>query len=158
MTKNGLIDWTAVSIWNGSFRVMWSAALSVMIILCDMNYGLLIGWFLSAKPFLLISKLSFAMYLLHYNIYGVYFPSIKHVIMMDGYELFWSMSSLFTVVAIVALIFHLVIEAPFAAIWSVVLNKLIKPMMKKKTKTTNAEFGIKSNHEEYDAPTKSDEL
>ena len=52
MTKNGKMDWTAVSIWNGSFRALWSAALSIMIILCDMRYGFLINWFLSCKPLL----------------------------------------------------------------------------------------------------------
>lgn len=125
MTKDGKMDWTAVSIWNGSFRAMWSIALSVMVILCDMRFGLLINWFLSSKPLLLVSKLSFGMYLLHYNIYAVFFPSIKHVILSDGYELFWAFTGLFTVTAIISLAFHLVIEAPFAAIWTIVL-KFIK--------------------------------
>ena len=158
MTANGLIDWTAVSIWNGSFRVMWSIALSVMIILCDMGYGPLISWFLSAKPFLLISKLSFAMYLLHINVYGVYFPSIKHVIMVDSFELFWSIASLYTVVAIVALIFHLVIEAPFAAMWSIMLNKIKLITVTKQTKVTlNDE--LKAENGVYDDEnTKTDEL
>ena len=52
MTKNGKMDWTAVSIWNGSFRALWSTVLSIMIILCDMRYGFLINWFLSCKPLL----------------------------------------------------------------------------------------------------------
>ena len=70
-TKDGLMDWTAVSIFNAVLRPWWSAAVCSMIILCDLRYGYLINWFLSSKPFLFLSKLSFGMYLLHYNLIGL---------------------------------------------------------------------------------------
>ena len=56
-TKNGLMDWTAVSIFNAVLRPWWSAAVCSMIILCDLRYGYLINWFLSSKPLLFLSKL-----------------------------------------------------------------------------------------------------
>ena len=64
-----------------------------------------------------MSKLSFGMYLLHYNIYAVFVGSVKHVILADNYELFWDICGMTMVTAIVALFFHLVIEAPMATIW-----------------------------------------
>lgn len=142
MTKNGKMDWTAVSIWNGSFRALWSAALSIMIILCDMRYGFLINWFLSCKPLLLMSKLSFGMYLLHYNIYAVFIGSVKHVVLADNYELFWDICGMTMVTAIIALFFHLVIEAPMATIWGLVM-KLIKPKPKPKQEP-QVEVGIEN--------------
>ena len=72
----------------------------LMILLCDMRYGYLINWFLSCKPFLLISKLSFGMYLVHLNTLGLMFP--KHVVNPDGYVLFWEFLSFFTATAIVS--------------------------------------------------------
>ena len=65
------MDWTAVSIFNAVLRPWWSAAVCSMIILCDLRYGYLINWFLSSKPLLFLSKLSFGMYLLHYNLIGL---------------------------------------------------------------------------------------
>ena len=53
----------------------------------------------------------------------------KHVLLADGYELFWQFVALLTVTGIVSVIFHLVIEAPFAVMWGLVM-KLFLPAKK----------------------------
>ena len=124
MTANGEINWTGVAIWNGSFRALWSFALSLLIFLCDLQYGFIIHWLLSSKPFILISKLSFGMYLIHVNLYTIWSSSLKHVILSDLYELFWLFMCFLTLTAVVATIFHLLIEAPCASAWNLLLMKI----------------------------------
>ena len=124
MTSNGKINWTGAAVWNGSFRALWSFALSLLILLCDLQYGFIIHWLLSSKPFILISKLSFGMYLIHINLYAIWSSSLKHVIMSDLYEVFWLFMCFSTVTAIVATFFHLLIEAPCATAWNLVLAKI----------------------------------
>lgn len=124
MSSNGQINWTGVAIWNGSFRALWSFALSLLVLLCDLHYGFIIDWFLSSKPFILISKLSFGMYLTHINLYAIWSSSLKHVILSDLYELFWLFMCFLTLTATVAAFFHLLVEAPCTTAWNLLLIKI----------------------------------
>ena len=49
MTKNGELDWVAISIWNAVHRPLWCIGVGTIAVLCDLNYGFLINWFLSCK-------------------------------------------------------------------------------------------------------------
>ena len=49
MTKNGELDWTGIAIWNATFRPLWCIGVGAIVVLCDLNYGFLINWFLSCK-------------------------------------------------------------------------------------------------------------
>ena len=49
LTKDGELDWVAISIWNGVHRPLWCIGVGSIVILCDLNYGFLINWFLSCK-------------------------------------------------------------------------------------------------------------
>ena len=59
----------------------------------------------------------------------------KHVLLADGYELFWQFVALLTVTGIVSVIFHLVIEAPFAVMWGLVMKLLLPAKKPQKPET-----------------------
>ena len=49
LTKDGKLDWIAISIWNSLFRPIWCSGIGFVVIICEFKFGFLINWLLSCK-------------------------------------------------------------------------------------------------------------
>ena len=75
--SDGSLDWIAISIWNASFRILWSVGLGLLITLCFFGYGFGINWLLSSTPLLFIAKISYSIYIFHFNIINVFMETLR---------------------------------------------------------------------------------
>ena len=106
------------SFWNASFRIVWGVGVGLLIVLCDMGYGFCIQSFLAAKPFHVIGKLSYCIYLFHYAIITSYEQSLMEPVYLDKFSLAWMFLSVVTASVAVAMITCLFVEMPIAMLWS----------------------------------------
>ena len=60
-------NWSS-ALFNATFRPLWGIALGLLIILCDSGNGFFVETLLAAKPFNVIGKLSYCIYIFHYFI------------------------------------------------------------------------------------------
>lgn len=65
------------ALYDSMSRVIWSLALCYIIFACVHNYGGPINWFLSLKEWQPVSRLSYAIYLLHSPVLLVTTASLK---------------------------------------------------------------------------------
>ncbi|XP_005106497.3 O-acyltransferase like protein [Aplysia californica] len=61
------------ALYNALSRSAWSVAISWVIIACASGYGGPVNWFLSWKPLIVLSRLSYLCYLIHPYIMYIYF-------------------------------------------------------------------------------------
>ena len=113
------------SIWNASFRIIWGIGVGLLIVLCDLGYGFWIQSFLSAKPFNVIGKLSYCIYIFHYFVVIAYEQSLMEPIYIDAFSLAWLFMSITTATVAVATIAYLFFEMPIATLWSYVMISLV---------------------------------
>ena len=113
------------SMWNASFRIIWGVGVGLLIVLCDLGYGYWIQSFLSGKPFNVIGKLSYCIYIFHYFVVVAYQQSLMVPLFIDEFSLAWFFMSILTASVAVATIAYLFIEMPIATLWSYVMISLV---------------------------------
>ena len=123
------------SIWNASHRIMWGIGVGVLIILCDVGYGFIAQTFLAAKPFMVIGKLSYCIYIFHYYIIIVYGENMKEQVYIDEFSLAWLCIAMLTSVIAVSVIPYLMFEMPIATLWSYVMVSLVGHTNRKRDKS-----------------------
>ena len=155
MTKNGELDWVAISIWNAIHRPLWCIGVGTIAVICDLNYGFLINWFLSCKvkfdksnesveyvvldqsqrgflsifqPLLFVAKLSYCMYLFHMYIIGMWQGNIKFDSINDVWFFSFIFSGFVLFVIIASAIWHVLFEAPFGTAWTEVFKMITLAM------------------------------
>ena len=73
------------------------------------------------------------MYLLHYSVIAFWDSTKAFNFQSNGYTLTWFFTGFLLVVTVVALCFHMVIEAPFGSAWGFALRKITNLQKKKKS-------------------------
>ncbi|XP_045485662.1 O-acyltransferase like protein-like [Pieris rapae] len=120
-------DWSNSSVGNiiDSFtRSIWSAALGWIIFMCVNGYGGPINQFLSMNLWKIPSRISYAMYLVHFSIINAYFSSMveNHYFTVGTTVFIFFSCSVVTVV--VSILLTGLIELPFSILFKYMLDKV----------------------------------
>ena len=86
--------------------------------------GFAVNVFLSAKPWNIVGKLSYAIYIFHYMVIIVWETSLKDSPHIDYFAIAWWMMGVGCATLVVAMIFYLFIEMPIATLWSYVMIEM----------------------------------
>ncbi|CAF4894473.1 unnamed protein product [Pieris macdunnoughi] len=130
-------DWTNSYVGNiiDSFtRSIWSAALGWIIFMCVNGYGGPINQFLSMDLWKIVSRISYAMYIVHFSVIIAYFSSMveNHYFTVGTTVFIFFSCSVVTVV--VSILLTGLIEIPFSILFKNMLDKVSvkyeKPLVK----------------------------
>ncbi|XP_045514399.1 O-acyltransferase like protein-like isoform X2 [Pieris brassicae] len=130
-------NWANSSVANiiDSFtRSIWSAALGWIIFMCVNGYGGPINKFLSMDMWKIASRISYAMYIIHFSVINAYFSSMveNHYFTVGTTVFIFFSCSVVTVV--VSILLTGLIEIPFSILFKHMLDKVSvnyeKPLVK----------------------------
>ncbi|KAI1298158.1 Nose resistant to fluoxetine protein 6 [Halotydeus destructor] len=109
-------SWSA-ALYGGSHRLAWSLAVSWVIFACASGHGGAVDSFLSWKLFTPLSKLSFAVYLLHFIVLWARYASIRWTLPFGHYSMLCEFIVNYVLSTIMAAIAFLCVEVPFGKLY-----------------------------------------
>lgn len=116
-TKNreGGDPWTSVesAVYEAMSHVVWAVALSWVIFACTQGYGGVINWVLSWRGFLPLSRLSFAVYLIHPVVMVLFIYNKQVLVYMNTFEMAYMFLGHLIMSYAVGLLFCVGVERPF---------------------------------------------
>ncbi|CAH1378595.1 unnamed protein product [Tenebrio molitor] len=106
-------------------RPAWALAISGIIFLCVAGYGGPVNVFLSAPVFQFLSKISYAIYLVHYELILVRAASYKTEIMIEHFYVFFNFWGDFMFSVALAILLCLTFESPMITIEKLLFNRVV---------------------------------
>ncbi|XP_026319621.1 nose resistant to fluoxetine protein 6-like [Hyposmocoma kahamanoa] len=111
---------------NSYRRPVWACGLGWIILACAEGYGGPINWFLSLRFWKLLSRLSYAMYLLHVPIQFVIIGAATQHIYFSTLYIMYIFCGQYVIYFIFSFIFTILVDSPFSNIFKIVLGSGIK--------------------------------
>ncbi|XP_046643543.1 nose resistant to fluoxetine protein 6-like [Daphnia pulicaria] len=103
-----------IHVLYGAFhRSAWSLTVGWVIFACTQGYGGCIEMFLSSKVFLPLSRLSYAVYLVHFTFIKSYVSHMRQPIYLTEYYFFTVYLGILLIVFTIASVVSVVVEQPF---------------------------------------------
>ena len=103
-------------------KLIWSLSMSWIILACVTNKSGFINSVLSRPMFKSLFKLTFMMYLIHYQIGTFWHCQAKIPFHFDKYQLVYHFWGNFCMILVCSLILHLLIEKPLTSLIKLLLN------------------------------------
>ncbi|XP_030757502.1 nose resistant to fluoxetine protein 6-like isoform X1 [Sitophilus oryzae] len=127
-------DYNAVanSLHNALVKPTWALCLGWIVIACANGYGGIIDGFLSLPIFQVLSKFTYAIYLLHYGLANIIMANAKGPIHFSEFNLLYSFWSLFMLSFGLSVFWVLAFESPI-----VILDKYLSGRGRSKSHNTN---------------------
>ncbi|KAJ2950206.1 hypothetical protein O0L34_g11568 [Tuta absoluta] len=139
---NQIVD----SLINSFSRVIWSAGMGVMIVFCVHGYGGPLDWFLSLDFWKLPSRLSYGMYLFHFQIMFVTSASALAPVYFTEMRAMYRFVAEFTLAMVVSFVATVFIDSPFSIIFKQFLGGgPRKPTLPENKKDNNIDETLASN-------------
>ncbi|XP_026315718.1 uncharacterized protein LOC113227060 [Hyposmocoma kahamanoa] len=107
---------------NSFMRPMWAFGLGWLILACAEGYGGPINWFLSLKLWKLPSRLSYAMYLLHFPIQFVIHGAATQHAYFSVLNFMYMFCGQLVIILIISFVFTIMVDSPCAIIFKVLLG------------------------------------
>ena len=130
------------AVYNATFRIMWGVGVGLLVILCDLGFGSLAHVLLSSKPLHVIAKLSYCIYIFHYNVIILWEQTLMDAVYVDEFALAWYFMAISTAATAIAAIMYLFYEMPIATLWSYVMVALVGHSNRKRDEGND---GVKEN-------------
>ncbi|XP_044737961.1 nose resistant to fluoxetine protein 6-like [Chrysoperla carnea] len=118
----------------GLHRNIWGLALSWIIFACMHGYGGPVNWFLSLSMFQVFAKLSYSVYLLHFGIQMIRTGNNRVNSYFSDMSLLFSFFGTTCITLLVAMIWVLTFEYPFAVIDNLIIGSVSGMLTKRSGK------------------------
>ena len=103
----------ASAMYNATFRVLWSTALAVLIILCAWGYGGALNRALGSNFWVPFARVGYTAYIIHVVLLWLWLNSAETTIRLTTINIAIQFSGIVTLVYCVAIVWSCLIEAPF---------------------------------------------
>ena len=125
------------AVYNASFRIMWGVGVGLLVLLCDSGFGSLAQLVLSSAPMHILAKLSYCIYIFHYNVIIVWEQTLLEQVYIDELSIAWHFMAISVACVAVAAIAYLFYEMPIATLWSHVMVALVGHSNRKRDENEN---------------------
>ncbi|KAL0831536.1 hypothetical protein ABMA28_002330 [Loxostege sticticalis] len=136
-------DWDnqlADNIINSSIRPVWAASIGWLVFACKHGYGAPVNWILSLHVFKILGRLSYAMYIIHYQlIFLINATALKPIYFAVNFSMYRFLVD-FTLAVIASFLLNIIIDFPFANIIKMFLGGGRKPPPKEKPSELEAKL------------------
>ena len=104
---------------------MWGVGVGLLVVLCDLGFGSVAHVLLSSKPLHVVAKLSYCIYIFHYNVIILWAQTLMEPVYVDEFALAWYFMGISTAATAIAAVMYLFYEMPIATLWSYVMVALV---------------------------------
>ncbi|XP_031639007.1 nose resistant to fluoxetine protein 6-like [Contarinia nasturtii] len=136
---NSEATWLAYGLYDSLSRVAWSIALFYITFACVNNYGGPVNWFLAHPLWQPISRVCYAIYLIHYHVLTVVMGQLKAPDYFTELKAFHTFLGIYVITVFVSIIASLAFESPF-----MIIEKLLFTPAKHAARNNRSENTVKN--------------